>query len=381
MNTARFEPPGLQKAFFLEDLNGFGFQVAGLKGKDTIAFARLPDDAPSDLQQKLRKSTGSTTVEHRDFIGHEYLTIDYREWNLIPRLFVAAIKAGCSAIYPNINNLQPRARFAGHEFSFEEAELLSIAEFRQFAQSFGNQQNPMRNAFELLGSPKAMRRLYNYRTNSGKLFCIELCAALGKPIADTSEKALTAMPWWFELPEVDEACRNKEVLHYANWSRREMHYTANKPEVEQRHVDPDNEPVKCVVCMERIANTIALPCEHVVVCHLCSVKLAQTHFAHQCVYCRQQIEEVLSDEQVQPPAVVKVEAAPAPAPTPSWDIGCDGYCGMGCLQPQSSCKCGPARNPTPVIQPGYTQRSSDCDGYCGMGCLAPSSCKCNSGNW
>ena len=139
-----------------------------------------------------------------------------------------------------------------------------------------------------------MRRLYNYRTNQGKLFCIELCARIGKPIDDTSEKALTALPWWYELPEVDEARRSNNVLHYAEWSRREIPVKVEEPKP-KRH-KPEEEHVECVVCHEHIADTIALPCQHIVVCHLCSVKLAQTHWAHECVYCRQHIDEVLQDD-------------------------------------------------------------------------------------
>ena len=54
---------------------------------------------------------------------------------------------------------------------------------------------------------------------------------------------------------------------------------------------------------------------------------------------------------------------------------CDGYCSMGCLQPYSNCKCGPAKQKQ--RQPVRVKRDNDCDGYCSMGCLHPNPCKCN----
>jgi hypothetical protein len=53
----------------------------------------------------------------------------------------------------------------------------------------------------------------------------------------------------------------------------------------------------CVVCLDKPADTIALPCEHVVVCHDCSHQLAHSKFSDNCVYCRQHIDIVLEDEK------------------------------------------------------------------------------------
>ncbi len=43
---------------------------------------------------------------------------------------------------------------------------------------------------------------------------------------------------------------------------------------------------KCMICMDRMANTLVKPCLHVVVCQECSKNLKRTADAHRCVRCR-----------------------------------------------------------------------------------------------
>jgi len=297
-DISKFPEEGLTKAFVIEDLNGFGFQSTHLSEDGVLAFARLGSDAPLDFEANVRAKTGSKTLNHKDFIGHEYLTIHFTEWSLIPDIFVAAIEAGCKSIFPNITNLQPIARFSGEKFTFEEAERRSIEQFKEFAGNLSGD-NPWRRAFEICGSPKAMRRLYNWRTFEGKLFCIKLCAKLNKPIEDRSAEALDALPWWYYLTDVDEASRRHEVLQHGNWSKRKVpdkEVSSSKRQKNKTEEPAEDDRVECVVCHDAVADTLTLPCEHVVVCHLCSVKLAQTHFADNCVYCRQHITDVAQDD-------------------------------------------------------------------------------------
>lgn len=55
------------------------------------------------------------------------------------------------------------------------------------------------------------------------------------------------------------------------------------------------EPDMCVVCMERHAETLVLPCGHSVACRECSRGLAGTANAHLCIVCRGQIDEIVMD--------------------------------------------------------------------------------------
>jgi hypothetical protein len=59
-------------------------------------------------------------------------------------------------------------------------------------------------------------------------------------------------------------------------------------------VDADDD-LTCVVCLERRADTLVLPCQHQVCCRSCSDQLKTTPNAHVCVVCRQPITDVLQD--------------------------------------------------------------------------------------
>lgn len=68
-------------------------------------------------------------------------------------------------------------------------------------------------------------------------------------------------------------------------------------EKEQPPPPPPLEPIKkndpCCVCLEREANTMVLPCEHVVCCKECSIQLRGGINARKCVYCRRPITDIL----------------------------------------------------------------------------------------
>ncbi len=69
------------------------------------------------------------------------------------------------------------------------------------------------------------------------------------------------------------------------------------PSVPNR-LDPPPSPEQletCFICLDRIANTMVLPCEHIVVCTECSAKLGATPDKKTCVKCRCPIGTVLWD--------------------------------------------------------------------------------------
>lgn len=57
--------------------------------------------------------------------------------------------------------------------------------------------------------------------------------------------------------------------------------------------NPDKDREVCMVCLDKIADTMVLPCEHNVVCRTCSLELKKTNNAAKCIKCRRAIEHVL----------------------------------------------------------------------------------------
>lgn len=305
-----FPTKGLQVAFLQEDFNGFGFQVCESR-PGFLCIARVPDTFSVDLDTKIRDDVGSKTLTMINMFGNYFLLIKFTEWSLIPQVFNAACRYGCEWIIANTCHLLPRARFTGKPFSFEEAERLTISEFHDFRNQFRDKPASWRTVFNLLGAPQAMLKLYNYRTTMGKNFCAELCRNLGTPLDDTSEEAYSALPPWYDMPGVDSACEEAGVLRHAEWSKRER----PQPVAPKRPLTPEGgedspkrqkhgseDVLDCLICCESIANTMVLPCGHIVVCRACSKRLGESQYANQCILCRQLIEEVLMDE----PAVAEV---------------------------------------------------------------------------
>jgi predicted 3-demethylubiquinone-9 3-methyltransferase (glyoxalase superfamily) len=66
-------------------------------------------------------------------------------------------------------------------------------------------------------------------------------------------------------------------------------------EEEKQSLEKGWQPPMCVICLEKRANTLVLPCEHVVVCSKCAPGLVKTADASTCVQCRQKIESIVSD--------------------------------------------------------------------------------------
>lgn len=51
----------------------------------------------------------------------------------------------------------------------------------------------------------------------------------------------------------------------------------------------------CIACLERPVQTMVLPCEHHVLCIPCSTKMVGTPNENRCIYCRQNIDEILKE--------------------------------------------------------------------------------------
>ncbi len=74
--------------------------------------------------------------------------------------------------------------------------------------------------------------------------------------------------------------------------------------VEKKEVDVDNrssfreaekEDNICMICLDNKADTMVLPCNHIVVCKVCSNNLQKTPDNKICVQCRRPISEVMWD--------------------------------------------------------------------------------------
>jgi len=99
---------------------------------------------------------------------------------------------------------------------------------------------------------------------------------------------------------VQEKADEKKVVDLTDEDEDESEDDAKQPAKRARTSPPPppsqvDEPQECVVCRERHADTLALPCEHAVACTECSQRIGRTDGFNRnhCVVCREKLEAVV----------------------------------------------------------------------------------------
>lgn len=345
--------------------NGFGFQLDGFHSEcglenmvifERFAFASSADfgatmeqykkdkkDWPdARIQQVLRETFNSSTIEVVDFLGRKFCAMHFLEWEKIPLIFQWFLDNGRFNARPHC--VLDVAFHAGDRFSWAEVEKRYIAAFMEDVEyEKTTPAGRMGEAFRW-GSvfrrchKSALTKHYNWRTQEGKDFCTKLRRYLDKNAEASRVKAHFA---WAGL---DDACRHFAVAHRGVWSAYEpsmavvgvpflqapiatVSVASSSPrpesplrgtllvaaqqakpvevEKKRKHEDePEQEKVVvdvvadaqiCMICLDVPANTMVLPCQHVVVCKSCSNNLRQTNDRRTCCYCRCPITFVLAD--------------------------------------------------------------------------------------
>lgn len=208
---------------------------------------------------ELRKESGSKTVQEDEWIGHRYLRIHWREYPLIVSVFNTLLKLG----YAFTTRNRAESYFNPSEdrlFNFEIAELKSINRLKEMIKL-----NPRLQTMVHYGFYDE----WNYLTEEGRAFCRELRKTSYFDHGEKREDYRT----WATFDQCDyRTLLNKVVLPL---------------------LDDDNDDL-CVVCMEKRADTMVLPCEHNVVCKECSLQLEKDALnKDKCVKCRRDVVHVL----------------------------------------------------------------------------------------
>jgi hypothetical protein len=229
-----------------------------------------------------------------------------------------------------------RARFApGDTFSWAAMEKVAIDTFVKETRSetfIGMGKEFQTSAWVQVAkcyssSIAAFTEHYNWQTEFGKAFCSELRKQLGlapdsmQKNEDGSWTVLAMDPKdraapFFLFPTFPEAaCKKHKVLHHGEWSAyvpsanttqmalrvASVHGDAKAQDVDMKEAESkadvkmheDNARPLCVICEDKPADTLVMPCGHVIVCSSCSVDLRKTENAKQCVYCRRAVEEIV----------------------------------------------------------------------------------------
>lgn len=223
---------------------------------------------------------------------------------------------------PGVIRLQTKLRpryYPGMQFSLAMSEQQIISEWRENRPILGE-----RMSFDEYIVPWMCFRTDRWASAEGQAFCTMLRQqgpqrCLEK---DTEEPSEFLPSGWVSklLPKAQRDIGNNLVIDFPLYTESQIlgtkHDTARHRSDEPTTVSAAKkvkletaspslvvQPVvvettpECMICWERVPDTVVLPCLHKVVCDLCSRALQQTADAKTCVQCRCVITQVLENCQ------------------------------------------------------------------------------------
>jgi hypothetical protein len=313
-----------------EEINGFGFQPLNEECPGGLVFAKIGTtgsiDSPeyqsfseADTMSLVTTATGSNTFRIINFLGRDFMSVHFSEWNLIPKIVKALLIGGqyWIAIHNNMKvsfnakDLPPDPN--DFEFTWQLMERKFISDFKKYANDFYRNPEDSRDSWVILLDSHiypdhVLTKPWNYCTPEGKQFCAELRERLGKPA--TSKKYGTKQIRFLWRDQICDKVYKKLGVYFrgSDWCAYEPSWmdindfvykktpecSRNKspPHKRQKVADHEEEST-CVVCMDSKPSTLVEPCGHMIVCESCSKNLETTADKTTCVKCRQSIIDVV----------------------------------------------------------------------------------------
>ena len=281
-------PKDLSTRATILSLNGFGFQGPdeGVKTKFVMCFCRNLDN---EELQNLKQLSGSVTVNCDDWIGREYLQLHWTEYNKINSVLTSLLQLNIS--FRTQTKLEAYFNATIHkEYTPELEEIIAIKRMREdpfYMQNLDNS-NIIKGA--LFDS-------WNWKTIQGKSFCKEIREKTYKKHQTMNDKQN-----YYSWPIFQNYDPNT-LLSLDNKDNKDNEEPPKKKiKLEEKNADKiieitnnkdEEDDNLCWICYEAIADTMVMPCEHVIVCKQCSDKLKKTNDKTTCVKCRRPITHVL----------------------------------------------------------------------------------------
>ena len=267
-------PPALQdraKILFWNSLYGYQSPSTGVRGEVfAICWCKELDSNQIDA---IKNVSGSTTLICDSWLGRDFLTICWTEYSKIENIFNALLSLGFS--FSTLNNCCVRFDAAvDHVFTNEIMEKKAIEHQKE-------SMSVMEWYFKSVLFKEIYLDIWNYITPEGREFCNWLRAKKQLPPGDYNHADN-----YFNWPQ------------FRNYDRTTLQ---SQPEVEpakpdlEKQSQPDPEDSLCMICLDKEANTMVLPCNHCVVCKECSIQLRTTNDHHTCVQCRRAITNILEN--------------------------------------------------------------------------------------
>lgn len=299
--------PKLLDAMDADAMNGFGFQCSKersclylgkiflAKPDESIGYPRYEVNTEQVLRDVIIPLLGNGYTNKdlwcTDFIGHEYVTVASKHYNDIARIINTILSTGMySFVTHNGNSTHVIVKFMpGETFGRVEQELKIIESVKEqhakFFEIFSIQKYHTTHTgawyyMASLGGMRQLMRHWNYATKEGYEFCSMLRHELGRKKASSR---VPRMQW----PDYAAVAQEYQTLHCGTgWS---AFHPFNQEQVEKEE--------ECMICLDKAATTLVLPCNCRVVCDQCSRNLGATPDKLICVQCRRAITHVAYQEK------------------------------------------------------------------------------------
>lgn len=252
--------------------NGFGYQPPNghHDPRWIICWCRQLTDSEIDQLKNLSKSQ---TVRSDMWVGDSCIDIAWNEYSKIADIFNSLLKIGVSFTCNNELNSYFSAR-VDKEFSVQLAEHKFITRMSNFLYRNPNfiNENSIINPIFL--------DYWNWTSTYGRNFCNYLRERKHMELMDDlkSNRDKSNYYSW----EVFKNCNFATLLTIRNKKRKLIDLTGENQEDEI-----------CIICFDRPADTMSLPCEHNVVCNQCTRKLKKTGKADVCIQCTNKITHII----------------------------------------------------------------------------------------
>lgn len=310
-------------------LNGFGYQGPDQGIDNRFVIARCRDLHSGEIEM-IQVESRSETVEEGDWLGNTFISVLWTEYEKIDAIFSAMLKAGVP--FRTQNKLYASFK-VGEHYSKRLEEQKAV----EYLTECLVETSPIFSIDNDCIFKDAYFEIWNWKTEEGRTFCNAIRAKKGLPpgdpnhkdnyynwtifqnynpktllsIENENENAPALPPPKLDVPKIEVIMRHEYVSPLADVMFPDRLVPApsspsspipipttssgaKRKECEEEEEEEEEEwEEECMICMERVADTLVLPCEHCVVCSKCSVALRNTNDAKTCVQCRRPIKHIL----------------------------------------------------------------------------------------
>ena len=262
-------PDNLKKRAQVLMTNGFGFQAPGSGEGDNFVICWC-DELTEEQLARLKSLSGANTIKSDNYIGRGYLAVRWDEYNKITRILNVMLEMGCS--FSTVTKLNVHFR-SDEIYSPELEELKALQMYEKYEKDFGCIMPTL---------PDAALKIWNWKTPEGRAFCQKHRSRNHKKPPNLQSKGNYYL--WPIFQNYDPTTLlDREVGSVE----------AIVVSVIPVRAPPDEDDESCLICFDRPADTMVMPCEHRVVCRSCSIGLRKTNDKQTCIRCRRPITHIL----------------------------------------------------------------------------------------